>query len=140
MAEESKILERVVEPIVVEGEVDQEEPKSQSLSLRRHGFSAEERKQHLLNDSRLTEVQPHQVMCGLCKSWVRLHNIREYDTYNWRRHAERCEINSVMPEGSVRKRRRTTVCASSLDGLDRSTQASECVHYCAFRLLTNTAI
>ena len=96
----------------------QDEPIRHS-NIPRRGFTAAERRQKLLDDDRLTEVQAHQVMCGMCKTWVRLHNIREYDTYNWRRHAERCEVISAMPEGSARKRKRVLNMSSSeaADGL-----------------------
>jgi hypothetical protein len=104
--------EQVAEPVVdgVIGEVqvvEQSEPSaSTSRSRPRRGLSSEERKQRLLEDTRIAEVQAHQVVCGICKTLVRLHNIREYDTYNWRRHVERCETLSANPEGSVRKRKR----------------------------------
>lgn len=35
------------------------------------------------------------MLCGSCETWVKLHNTREYDLWNWNRHIERCRIKAT---------------------------------------------
>lgn len=43
-------------------------------------------------DTRIDSFDAHKVLCNMCGSWVRLHNVRTYDLWNWQRHAEKCEL------------------------------------------------
>ena len=45
----------------------------------------------LKDDRRIQKVEPNQVLCGICKQWVKLQQHRDYDTWNWRKHVSTCE-------------------------------------------------
>lgn len=53
--------------------------------------AAAKRMLELQDDSRITKVEAHQVLCGVCKQWIKLQPYREYDTWNWRKHIPNCE-------------------------------------------------
>ena len=46
----------------------------------------------LKEDTRIETFDAHRVLCKMCGSWVRLHNVRTHDLWNWQRHAEKCEL------------------------------------------------
>ena len=51
----------------------------------------EERRQRLLNDTRIGAAEPNRVFCKMCERWLKLSNEFEYATFNWYKHAKRCE-------------------------------------------------
>ncbi|KAH8105580.1 hypothetical protein DFH11DRAFT_1487422, partial [Phellopilus nigrolimitatus] len=58
--------------------------------------NVEQRLQELQSDPRVSEIQPNQVLCGVCKQWIKLQVYREYDTSPEERREElerdgRCE-------------------------------------------------
>lgn len=72
-------------------EMTQSAVKEISAPSKRPGKTLAERRQILVDDPRARFPEPHRVMCAICNVWVRMHNTREYDLYNWMRHAEKCE-------------------------------------------------
>ena len=46
----------------------------------------------LKDDVRIDKFDAHRVLCKMCGAWVKLHNVRTYDLWNWHRHAEKCEL------------------------------------------------
>lgn len=52
----------------------------------------EYRKNVLVTDPRAKAVEPHQVLCAMCDNWVKLHNSREYDAWNWHMHVDKCQL------------------------------------------------
>lgn len=51
----------------------------------------EERALFLLNDDRISAVEPQQVLCRMCGHWVKLFKHTDFSAANWRIHAEKCE-------------------------------------------------
>ncbi|TDL24569.1 hypothetical protein BD410DRAFT_94573 [Rickenella mellea] len=68
--------------------------KEENPNSRRQMKSLQERRSTLADDKRAAYPEPHRVFCKLCSSWVRLHNTREYDLFNWSRHVEKCELKA----------------------------------------------
>ncbi|KAL5498746.1 hypothetical protein ACEPAH_2101 [Sanghuangporus vaninii] len=64
------------------------------LPQKRVTKTTEDRRRELENDARCENPGPHSVLCKMCGQWVRLHNTREYDLWNWLRHAEKCEVRN----------------------------------------------
>ena len=56
--------------------------------------TTEGRAQELLSDPRITAVDPRQVLCRMCGSWIKLFKHTDYAPANWRTHADKCEIRS----------------------------------------------
>ena len=54
----------------------------------------EERALVLLNDDRISAVEPQQVLCRMCGHWVKLFRHTDFSPANWRIHAEKCEPRS----------------------------------------------
>lgn len=52
--------------------------------------AAAKRMRELQDDPRITKVEAHQVLCGVCKQWIKLQPYREHDTWNWRKHIPNC--------------------------------------------------
>ncbi|KAI5121436.1 hypothetical protein M0805_006197 [Coniferiporia weirii] len=80
---------------------------------RRSVKSTADRQRLLDLDVRAKMREPHRVLCALCGIWVKLHNTREYDLWNWQRHAEKCELKFGLP----------TATAAAID--DRVSSAAE---------------
>lgn len=64
--------------------------KSGTKRKNKKGRSIEERKKALEEDTRCTDVRPHEVFCLGCKRWIQLYQNVTYIESNWSRHAERC--------------------------------------------------
>lgn len=64
------------------------------LPQKRTTRTNEDRRRELESDKRCENPGPHSVFCKMCGQWVRLHNTREYDLWNWLRHAEKCEVRN----------------------------------------------
>ncbi|KAL5476734.1 hypothetical protein ACEPAI_2920 [Sanghuangporus weigelae] len=64
------------------------------LPQKRVTKTTDDRRRELENDVRCEDSGPHSVLCKMCGQWVRLHNTREYDLWNWLRHAEKCEVRN----------------------------------------------
>ena len=63
-----------------------------------HSFSRtteEERSQFLRDDSRLLEVEPRRVLCGLCGTWIKLRQNTRYCKTPWLVHVEKCSKRYV---------------------------------------------
>ncbi|EJD05448.1 uncharacterized protein FOMMEDRAFT_77932, partial [Fomitiporia mediterranea MF3/22] len=39
----------------------------------------DQRQEELRADSRITAIEPHQVLCGVCDQWIKLQSYKEYD-------------------------------------------------------------
>lgn len=63
-------------------------------SNRGRGKSVHERRLILEADKRIAIHLAHRVLCGACNRWVKLHNTREYEIWNWNRHIEKCGIGT----------------------------------------------
>jgi hypothetical protein len=59
------------------------------LSMKRRKRKAE-RAAELAQDP----VEPHRVYCKLCHRWVGLHHQKEYFTYTWLKHIDKCEAKN----------------------------------------------
>lgn len=58
---------------------------------KRKARGVEERRKSLLDDPRCGEVQPGEVLCLMCRNWIKLYKDVPYIDANWTRHAERCQ-------------------------------------------------
>lgn len=56
--------------------------------------SNEDRARALLEDPRISAVEPQQVLCRMCGHWIRLFKHIDYGPANWHTHAEKCEVRS----------------------------------------------
>ncbi|KAH8105582.1 hypothetical protein DFH11DRAFT_1290089 [Phellopilus nigrolimitatus] len=54
----------------------------------------EKRALGLLQDPRISAVEPQQVMCRMCGHWVKLFKHTDFSPANWNTHAEKCEMRS----------------------------------------------
>lgn len=66
---------------------------AQSATTPRINDKAETRRINALKtDVRIDTFDAHRVLCKMCGCWVKLHNVRTHDLWNWQRHAEKCEL------------------------------------------------
>lgn len=54
-------------------------------------LATDERRQRLLSDERVGDVEPNRIFCKLCQKWYKLSNDIAYASYNWYKHIKRCE-------------------------------------------------
>lgn len=69
-------------------------PKTRTRRNRKTKSSSDERALELLKDPRLSAVEPRQVLCRMCGSWIKLFKHTDFSAANWRVHAEKCEIRT----------------------------------------------
>ena len=67
-------------------------------NLKRRGrlgrSSSDERAKALLEDTRISAVEPQQVLCRMCGHWIQLLKHIEFSPANWRTHADKCEVRT----------------------------------------------
>lgn len=61
-----------------------------TVKMPRRSILAERRADELRRDPQIAAVEPSQVLCKMCNQWIRLQINREYDTWNWQKHAPLC--------------------------------------------------
>ena len=66
-------------------------PRRKRLKLR---STTEDRALVLLNDPRISAVEPTQVLCRMCGHWIQLFKHIEFSPANWRTHADKCEVRT----------------------------------------------
>ncbi len=54
----------------------------------------EEKARELLQDERLSAVEPQQVLCRMCGHWIKLFRHTDFAKANWLAHAERCSVKT----------------------------------------------
>lgn len=49
------------------------------------------RRQLLVADKAALAVEPHRILCGICKQWIKLRDEKPYIPFNWVKHKGKCE-------------------------------------------------
>ena len=49
------------------------------------------RRQLLVSDKSALAVEPHRVLCDICKQWIKLRDEKPYIPFNWVKHKSKCE-------------------------------------------------
>ena len=70
------------------------ETSSAYVQLRR---TEDERLSFLLSDPHATTVEPHRILCAICRRWIQLRKNSTYCTAPWVQHARKCAARYNVP-------------------------------------------
>lgn len=124
--QETTVEPSISAPAVLDAEVTEIDAPAADESVSRRsgkGKSLEQRKAMLHGDPDAAQCEPHRVLCGFCSQWVRLHNTRPYDLYNWTRHVSKCRTKSKKAPKALGPVTTTTTTTASVTVSSQETVA-----------------